>query len=319
MIDNYLICVTTHSGPADGVFALSGNLGQLISYGGSSNPFAIRKQLIRGGVGVADGPDDGDGYRSQTCLWPEASNVVFIDKSGAIYATDGRNCDALDRIGPARPKQSYYNDHVAAMGKHLVVWRNMRMLVFSILESDGEQGAGCWTELVYPGKGGIVAVNARDLTSMVGTATQMFMIIKGQVWRFVPAGPEAEKGRINNAPVTIEVSTPVLGDHTGAKKTNWFRVGFSFYTPTTCTVASVTTKAESIFTTGTPSPNPSPVPSYMVPVSKSYTSGHYELVIPAGVGPQTVITAKFSFTGNIVLKGFSYWASAGTMERGEKP
>ena len=317
MIDNYLVCVTTHSGPNDGVFALSGNLGQLISYGGSSNPFAIRKQLIRGGVGVADGDEDGDGYRSQTCLWPEASNVVFIDKSGAIYATDGRNCDAIDRVGPVRPKKSYYNDHVAAMGKHLIAWRNSRLLVLSLLESDGDQASGCWTELQYPGRN--IDVVPRDLTSMVGTATQTFMIIQGQVWRFVPAGPEAEKGRINNVPVTIEVSTPVLGDHTGAKKTNWFRVGFSFYTPTTCTVASVTTRAESILTGGTPSPNPSPVPSYTVPVSKSYTSGHYELVLPAGIGPQTVMTAKFSFTGNIVLKGFSYWASAGTMERGEKP
>jgi hypothetical protein len=317
-IDNYLVCITTHSGPNDGVFALSGNLSSMISYAGISNPAAVRKQLLRGGVGVADGSEDGDGYRSQTCLWPEASNVVFIDKSGTIYSTDGRRCEAIDRVGPVRPKQSYYNDHVAAMGKHLVAWRNSRMLVLSLLESDGEQASGCWTELVYPGKGGIVAVNPRDLTSMVGTATQMFMVIKGQVWRFVPAGPEAEKGRINNVPVTIEVSTAVLGDHTGAKKTNWFRVGFSFFTPTTCTVSSVTTKAESIFTTGTPSPNPSTVPSYTVPVSKSYTSGHYELVIPAGVGPQTVITAKFSFTGNIVLKGFSYWSSAGTMERGEK-
>jgi hypothetical protein len=317
-IDNYLICVTTHGGPTDGVFALSGNLANLISYSGTPNPAAVRKQLIRGGVGVAESEEDGEGYRSQTCLWPEAGNVVFIDKSGTIYATDGRSCEAIDRIGPRRPDKSSSTDHVAAMGKHLIVWRAGRLLVFSLLESDGEQAAGCWTELVVPNPNeGVVTFRNGDLRSMVGTATQTFMVIQGQVWRISPES--AEKGRINNEPINIYVATPVLGDHSGAKKTNWFRVGFSFFTPTTCTVDYVSTLAESLFTGGTPSPNPSPIPSYTLNVAKSYTSGHYELVVPAGIGPQTVMTTIFLFTGHIVLKGFSYWSSAGTMERGEKP
>jgi hypothetical protein len=316
-IDNYLICVTTHAGPTDGVFALSGNLGQIISYGGTSNPFALRKQLIRGGVGVADTDVDGKGYRSQTCLWPEAGNVVFIDKSGTIYATNGRTCDAIDRLGPRRPDQSSSADHVAAMGKHLLVWRGQRLLVFSLLESDGEQASGCWTELVFPNPNeGIATFKNEDLVSMVGTATQTFMVIQGQVWRIAPES--AEKGLIDNEPITIYVTTPVLGDHTGAKKTNWFRVGFSFFTPTTCTVDTVQTRAESLFTGENPSPNPSPIPAYAINVDKNYTSGNYELVLPAGIGPQTVMVTTFLFTGHIILKGFSYWSSAGTMERGEK-
>lgn len=318
-IDNYLICVTTHGGPTDGVFALSGNLANLISYTGTPNPASVRKQLIRGGVGVAESEEDGEGYRSQTCLWPEAGNVVFIDKSGTIYATDGRKCEAIDRVGPSRPSQSYLHDHVAAMGKHLLAWRGGRLLVLSLLESDGDQASGCWTELVFPFPNeGFTPFRDSDVVSMVGTATQTFMIIQGQVWR-IPTG-STEKGLIDGAPITIQVSTPVLGDHTGAKKTNWFRVGFSFFTPTTCTVDYIATQAESIFRGyGTPSPNPSPVPYYTVPVDKTYTSGHYEVVVPAGIGPQTVMTTTFLFTGNIVLKGFSYWSSAGTMERGEKP
>ena len=70
--------------------------------------------------------------------------------------------------------------------------------------------------------------------------------------------------------------------------------------------------------TTSPTPNAHPVPSYTVPTNRSYTNGHYELVCPAGIGPQTVMSARFTFTGNIILKGVSLWASGGIMERGEK-
>lgn len=318
MLDSYLVCVTTHNGPNDGVISLSGNLGQLISYSGTSNPFAIRRQLIRGGVGVADYEDKGGGHISQTCLWPEAGNVVFIDKFGGIYSTDGRSCDKIDRYGPKQPSISTYRDHVAAVDKHLIAWRDGRLLVMTLLESNGQQATGCWTELVPPMTTG--GIDAEDLRSMVGSSTQLFMVVKGKVWRYSINGPAAERGRIDNTQINIVVSTATLGDHTGHRKTNWHRVGISFYTETTCAIDEVYIRGEAMLlnTATNPNPNANPVPSYTIPTNRSYTNGHYELVCPAGIGPQTVMSARFTFTGNIILKGVSFWASGGVMERGEK-
>lgn len=318
MLDSYLVCITTYNGPNDGVISLSGNLSSLISYEGIGNPTAVRRQLIRGGVGVADYVDKGTGHVTQTCLWPEAGNVVFIDKFGGIYATDGRSVDKIDRYGPKQPSSSTHYDHVASVDKHLIAWRDGRLLVLTLLESSGGQASGCWTELVPPDAS--VGLGPDDIKSMVGSSTQLFMVVNGTVCRYCIDGPTAERGRIDNVPVNIVVSTPTMGDHTGHKKTNWHRVGISFYTETSCAIDEVYVKGEAMLLNETTAPNPnaSPVPSYTIPTNRTYTNGHYELVCPAGIGPQTVMSARFTFTGNIILKGVSLWASSGVMERGEK-
>lgn len=328
VLDNYLVCITTFNGPNDGVVALSGNATAKVSYTGSPNLFAVRRQLIRGGVGVADYPDTGNGHTTQTCLWSEPGNVVFIDKFGGIYATDGRSCDRIDRYGPKQPTLSTYHDHVAAVEKHLFAWRNQRLIVLTLVESNGQQASGCWTELVLPE----TVTGAEGVKSMIGGAGQMFMVVNGHVWRYCINGPAAEYGYINgshtNDPdnedeqkvepkkkIDIVVSTATLGDTNAHKKTNWFRFGFSFYTETECWLKEAYVRGEAMLLSGVT------VPEYTFTNAgegKHFEDGHHEVVYPAAIGSQTVMSARFTFTGNVILKGATVWGTGGVMERGEK-
>jgi hypothetical protein len=146
------------------------------------------------------------------------------------------------------------------------------------------------------------------------------MVVKGQIWRYAVDGTDAERGRANNVELPITVSTQTIGDPTGHKKTNWYRVGLSFFTAQTARLDSVVVRGEAALVSAspTPTPNPSPVPSYQISPNNTYVNGHYDFVSPAGIGPQTVMSATYTLYGNVVLKSFSVWGVGGVMERGEK-
>lgn len=311
VIDNRLICVTTAGSELDGVITFTGNLGQLHPYGAAAtpNPYAVRKQLVRGGVGVADHIDDGSGYSKQTCLWSEAGIVVFVDRLGGVFYTDGQTCDRLDRYGPKQPTSSTHKDMVASVGKHLFVWRDNRLLAFSIVDSSNSTAQGCWTEIVAPAD---AYTSSRGIYSMIGGASQLFMLVNGQVFRYAPSSPN--KGTIGGAGnfVDIEVATQTLGSIEAHKKTSWHRVGFSFYTPDTCYLDQVVVKGEAYLQESTP-----PKPTYVINPSNSYTDGHHDFVAPAGIGPQLTMSAWFKFRGDVVLKGFTAWASSDIPSRTE--
>lgn len=311
VIDNRLVCITTAGTELDGVITFSGNLGQIHPYGGAAaNPFAVRKQLVRGGVGVADHQDEGAGYSKQTCLWSEAGVAVFIDRLGGVFYTDGQTCDRLDRVGPKQPDISTYRDTVAAVGKHLFVWRQKKLYCFAMLGSNGSMGSGCWTEVVAPPE---AYTTDRGIYSMVGGVNQLFMIVNGLVYRYSPASPN--KGYIKSNPIDIEIATRTFGNQAAYKKTDWLRVGFSFYTPTKCNLLQVTTRAEAFMqkadqAAGNAIYTPDIIaPSYTVNPANEYQTGHYDFVAPAGIGPQYVMSAEFKFQGHVVLKGFTAWAT----------
>ena len=311
VIDNRLICITTAGSELDGVITFSGNLGQLHPYGtnASPNPYAVRKQLVRGGVGVADHLDDGASYSKQTCLWSEAGIVVFVDKLGGVFYTDGQACDRLDRYGPKQPDKSTYKDIVAAVGKHLFVWRDGKLLAFSIVDSSNSTAQGCWTEVVAPPA---AYTTSRGVYSMVGGASQLFMLVDGQAYRYAPSSPH--KGTIGGQGnfVDIEVATQTLGDLELHKKTSWHRVGFSFYTPEVCYLDQVVVKGEAWLQQSTP-----PKPTYVINPANQYEDGHFDFVAPAGIGPQLTMSAYFKFRGDVVLKGFTAWASSDIPSRTE--
>ena len=316
MLDNRMICVTSAAGPFDGVVALSGNLGQLLPYTGSPNPFAVRRQLVRGGVGVADRSEYDQGHRTQSCLWSETGNVVFVDITGAIYYTDGVMLDRLDRYGPKQPAGSTMYDHVASVGKHLIAYRDDRLLCLTVLESNGNVASGCWTELIRPNP----SSGAGSIRSMVGSGNQLFLLVDNIVFRYVIDGPDAEYGCVDGDPRDLTYASATLGDPNGHVKTNWHRVGLSFFTLNTATIKTCTVKAEAelLPTSPTPSPNANPVPTYTKTLDDTYSNGHYNVVVPAGIGPQTVASVKFVMRGNIILQGLSLWVSGGFAERGEK-
>ena len=305
VLDNRLICITTAGTENDGVVSFTGNLGQLHPYGAAAtpNPYAIRKQLVRGGVGVADYKQtDGISFGRQTCLWSEVGIVVFIDRLGGVFYTDGQSCDRLDRVGPKSPAISTHYDHVAAAGKHLFVWRDSRLLAFSIVDSSGSMAQGCWTEVIAPA---VAYTGADKLKSMIGSGSQLFMLVDGVPYRYAPASPH--KGTIDEVPVEIEIATQTVGDLASHKKTAWQRIGLSFYTPEECTLTSATVKAEAYFQQNAVGET-TLVPSYTIAANNTYQTGHFDFVAPAGVGPQYVMSASFKFLNHVVLKGFTAWA-----------
>ena len=329
VINNRLICITTTGGPSDGVIAFSGNLGQLHPYSSATvaNPFAIRKQIVRGGVGVADyddiqnyGPtlegNDNRGHVSQTCLWPDAGSVVFVDKAGGIYATDGESCSRIDAYGPRQPSTSTFRDHVAAVGKHLVAWRDKRLLVLTIMEATASTGSACWTELVLPES----VTYASDLRSMVGINRELYMVLNGNVWRYALDAPSSERGKANNTALSIVVSTPTLGSVQNHTKMNWHRVGVGFYTGTSCTLENVTVRAAAALQSTSPTPNPADSQNITyVPLSstRSFTNGYYTQEFAAGIGSQPLASATFTFTGDVTLESASFWTTGSTMKRGD--
>jgi hypothetical protein len=313
VIDNRLVCITTAGSELDGVVTYTGNLGQIHPYGAGATPnvYAVRKQLVRGGVGVADHQDEGASYSRQTCLWSEAGIVVFIDRLGGVFYTDGQSCDRLDRVGPAQPDKSTYKDLVAGVGKHLFVWRDGRLLCFSIVGSGNSTAQGCWTEVVAPAA---AYTSERGIYSLVGGTSELFFLVDGQVFRYAPASPL--KGTIAEQPINIEVATQTIGDPSAHKKTSWLRVGMSFYTPSTCSLIEVSTKGEAHLhknATG----ETTVVPTYTINPANTYETGHFDFVAPAGVGPQLVMSASFTFQGHVVLKSFTGWASSEIPSRSE--
>ena len=360
VLNNRLICITSAGGESDGVIAYTGNLGAINPYtpGVANNPFAIRKQVIRGGVGVADYSDADlaasyPGQIVQSCVWSEAGVVVFIDHLGGVFYTDGQSCDRLDRFGPKQPSGSSYKDSVAAVGKHLVMWRDGRMLVFTVLDSNGGLGSGCWTELVIP-------ENFGEIKSMYGSGDELYFVANkianeltegdpttiqysSQVYKFSINGSIDEKGlwfttnlpswvppgpggvRSYNLPITVATATQ--GSPTNHVRVNWHRVGITFYKEGNIStlLTELTVKGapalEDYALISLPGGGTKPkFPQYQQVFSpqRQYQEGIHTVEFPAGIGTTIAISAEWTFLGYVRLESTALWYTGTSMSRGEK-
>jgi hypothetical protein len=313
MLDDTLIIITQKGSAEDGVLRLRGYLSRLISYGGTSDPNAVRIELIRGGIGAPRSTSGLD--HSSSCVWTEAGVVVFIDAAGGVYYTNGQACDRLDRYGPKPPLPSSVTsrDHVASLGRNLLVYRHNggsspRLLCFTIMGSDGASGTGCWTELNIPGA----------IRNMVGTEDAAYWVYDGKVQRLNPSAPIAERGRIDNAPTTITVGTRSFGDVGSHRRTTWHRFGMTFDTPTSCTVQDVKIQSTGVLNAqGTVS---APDVQYSVTLNRTFSDPGIlgEFIVPAGIGPQAVASATVTFQGYVRLQSASFWASGDDPRSGDK-
>jgi hypothetical protein len=298
VLDNTLVAITTSGGEGDGVISFRGQLSQLHPYSGTPDPFAVRREIIRGGLGGVTPDETVLGHRSVSCVWAEAGVVVFLDRLGGIWYTDGDKCDRLDRFGPTPPAAAGLNDHVAAVGRHLFAWRNNRLLVFTLLTSSGSEASGCWTEFVAPEAG---------VYSMVGCGEELFFVSGGVVHRYTPNGPTAERGKINGTAVDITVSTATVGEEDEHAAKNWHRFGMTFETPTGAEVRTVRVQASGALTQST-----SPA-TYTLTLNRNYAAGYRDFVVPAGIGQHPIASATVTFRGYIRLQEAAFWTT------GEEP
>ena len=328
-LDDTIIVITTAGTSGDGVLRIRGFLSQLHPYSGTANPTAVRIELVRGGIGAPERTTTT--HKNYSAVWSEAGIVVFVDRLGGVFYTDGAACDRLDRFGPRVPLESEYpagltreDDHVATLGKHLFVYRGGRLLCFTMLTSDaGRSGAGCWTELVLP---------AGNCKSFVGGRDDLYFInSSGQVMRYATQAPVAERGKINGTTsITVTVSTATIGSQDEHDRTNWSRFGMTFNVPSAANGVKVTgisvrsSGALAAATTG--SPNQPTV--YTVPVEtggvldatkvfdEPAVMGEFE--VKAGIGTQANASATVTFTGYLQLKSASFWTTGRTARRGDK-
>jgi hypothetical protein len=255
-INNRLVVVTTAGGLGDGVITFAGNLSQLHPYtpGALANPNAVRRELVRGGVGTADTDDQYNHGNPQTTLWSDRNLVAFIDQTGYVMVTDGQQAQVIDERYPliGRPAKSTVNDHVAAVGRYLFVYRNGHLMCYTKMSG----GRGAWSFLIPPqprlqltGSEGYFRTFS-TIRSMRGIANELYMVVhyytqecdanyeplpntepvfaKSQVMRYALAN-EDERGTQNGIKIDgIELHTPVLGNGESNTKINWHEVAVNF-------------------------------------------------------------------------------------------
>lgn len=355
-LDNRLIVVTSGGSEADGVFSYSGNLSQLHPYTPNviSNPLSVRKQVIRGGVGTADYVDgEVIGHTNQTCIWSEAGAVIFIDRLGGVFYTNGTTANRLDSVGPRQPKGSTYYDHVASAGKHLLMYRNGRILVNTVIGAGDGSSRSVWTSLVTPEgavttpflttpPSGSVAdsygyIGGRSIKSMHGSSNNVYAVVEvnglvefggglvdngeryTKVVRFALNGLVEEKGYIDNIAAGLRVGTATQGAIDENARLNWHRVGISFTTETSVQVSEPKVYNKSIlkdyqdWQAGDWNYN---TEAYQNSSSMTtYSQGTHSLVFPAGIGQSNLVAAEFKFYGNVKLDSVSFWHTGGIVER----
>lgn len=338
-LNNRLVCVTTSGGSNDGVISFSGFLASLNAYTANSapNPFGIRKEIVKGGVGTADCPDEFNHGNPQTVLWQGINKVAFLDRTGYVYTTDGATCTKLDERYPLKnpPSASTVNDHVAAVGNNLFIYNNGYLFCYTSIA-----GKGAWTILLrpeawwqtYTGESAYKQYNI--IKSMRGSDTELYMIVdtyyqlynndftveigepvlsKSRVMRYALNGPISERGKQDGDFLDgIEFETPTLGVGNQGKNVDWHMAQINFYTESGCKLNGIESKASYPLSASTtavkytkgqfvvPDPNLNIdfTPIHLTPI-KTYTEGFYEYNSIMGIGPQKIVSVRYSFSGDV--------------------
>ena len=306
-LDDTVIVITTAGSQNDGVYRIRGYIERLIQYGYESDPSAVRIELVRGGLGAPKRTSKT--YKGYSTVWSEAGVVVFIDRLGGVWYTNGKDCDRLDRFGPKQPKGATENDHAAELGKNLFVWRDGRLLCLTMMDStpDGRSGTACWTEVNVPAA----------ISSMIGAGQELFFIMGGKVCRMTAFAPDAERAKYDNSPLTITVSTLTAGDGSNHLRTNWHKFGMTFVTPTSCTVGTV--KVQSTGALNLSGPAVLPDVQYTNTLNRTYNNTGVlgEFIVNTGIGPQAMCSVTTTFTGYVQLQSASFWVTGATPRIGD--
>lgn len=300
VIGDVLVIITSAGGAGDGVIMFEGEFSQLISYSGAPNPFAINKVIIQGGVGGFPRNDTEEGHLAFSTLWSETNSAVFVDRLGGVWYTNGESCDRLDRFGPLPPQSGSVDDHVASVGPHLFVWRDDRLLVFSILGSVSGEGSGVWTEFVPP---------STDVKSMYGLGEELYMVCDGNVWRYSAAGPRSERGHLNGVATDLTISTPTLGDPDEQSRKLWNLFGVTWVSQSNGTLKSMTLRNAAARLSDTATV------SYTSTLNFEFNDGYHSKTVPAGIGGQQIVSGTMVFQGDVRLQEVSLWIAGGSPKR----
>lgn len=147
-LDSTVIALSVGGGSEDGVYRIRGNYFNATQ--GDRN--AIRSELVKGGINVNSRAFQLKNGPSPSTVWAETSTVIFEDRLGGVYYTDGNRCDRLDRIGPGftvSPAPSMAGTRDGLFVSKAVVYSDAIWGIecFNLVSSDGASASGAWTQL----------------------------------------------------------------------------------------------------------------------------------------------------------------------------
>jgi len=343
---NRLVVITTGGSDQDGVLAYTGLLSQLHPYnpGTIANPLAVKKNIIKGGMGPVNVADANQVYdrMPKTTLWKDAGLVAFIDASGAVMYTDGYNTvERLDRNAYILPRGAGSGTGLVSLGKHLIVWQDVvaadygglgyaRCLVYTLLDSQNGL-TGAWTELVTgmwtTAEKSTYPTSTYNVTAMRATGTELFLnmtlsqypsgtFISNKIIRFATAAPNSEKGSIDNERRTLFVTTQAIGSDDEFTNTLWHNVGITFSTTSGCKYNGNLNRGASLFETQAIVNGKYNYAIYFNNPNKTFSEGLHSIESKAGIGASPVISSTHYFEGDVRIESASVWHSGSTNKRG---
>jgi hypothetical protein len=164
------------------------------------NPDFNEYEQIRVGIG----PEN----RRSVAYWPAGGVVVWVDKRGQIWQTNGEEFGRLDTVLP--PVVGPCPSSVVAFDDFLLVSRAGRVYALRLY-----QGQGIWTEL-----------NAQCIREMHRYEGSIYMArtVQGGLERFAPEFDA--RGTFGGVPIASRITTPTLQPPDQHKQTFWHRFGF---------------------------------------------------------------------------------------------
>ena len=299
VLDDYLITIASPALHSDGIRIYKGTLDYISLQNGSASVYV---NLLRGGIGPQRNMS-ANGHRIASTVWAESGTVVFLDRLGGIWYTDGIEVDRLDRMGPVTPDVTTEFDEVCAVGRYLFMRRADRLLVLNILSGvKGQTATAAWTELVLP--------TSQMVSSMKQVNGSLYCVMDNKVYRFAMSrnnNADTERASVNNTQLTLTIGTPTVGDTNQHEKVNWSRFAFrsrgkanNSRVMTTKVIAGPTLDATK--------------PSYTKTLDRVLDERD-ELVVPAGIGTSVEASAEVTFKGDVQLESATFFSNGGKMSR----
>ena len=299
VLDDYLITIASPATDSDGLRLFKGTLDYLALQQGT---VTLNINVLRGGVGPTRDLT-ASGNRFASCVWSEAGIVVFLDRLGGVWYTDGIEVDRLDRVGAVAPDVTLAADEVTALGKYLFVKRAGRYLVLNMMSgARGQSATAAWTELVLP--------TGLSGSSFHPVAGSMYYVMNNRVYRFCVArnnAADTERASFDDVQLDCTIGTPTMGDTNQHQKVNWFRFGMrSRGRSASSQVRTVRFNAGPTLDTSTF--------GYTKTLNRTLADRD-EFVLPAGIGTATEASAEVTFRGDVMIESATFWTSGGKFSR----
>jgi len=240
------------------------------------NPDFNEYEQIRVGIGPKD-------PRSVT-YWPAAGVVVWVDKRGQIWQTNGEEFGRLDTVLPEvdGPCQS----SIAAFDDFLLVSRDSKMYALRLY-----QGQGIWTQL-----------NAECTREMHRYEGSVYMARTASgLERFAPEFDA--RGTYENVPIGSRITTATLQPLDQHKQTFWHRFGFR---------TDGTGKLLKAVSRNGPLLEPS---SFTIKYNIDEESDERQNVVFPAHGPSREATFTLEGEGDVTYEGVTVWSHQGKDSR----